>query len=154
MKANRLRATRQVVRARWSAAQLLHSSDLGFIFPFVFMQQPPRRRRAAIAWVPLLRRSETRWQTECQTALNSTTQSALNETSLLWKWRFAQPWICNNSVNEALLSTQGRFVAAQCCCTVAQWRLLLAYQKTPPKKQRVQNGGNNKSQQSKVNTNI
>lgn len=112
-----LRTTQQLVRARWSAAQLLRSSDVSFIFPFVFMQQPPRRCRAAIVWVPLLRRSETRWQTECQTALNSTTQSALNETRLLWKWRFAHAWICNNSVNEALLSIQGRFVAAHCYCS-------------------------------------
>lgn len=118
MKATWLRATRQPVRARWSAAQHLRSSDLGFVFPFVFMQHPPRWCRAAIVWVPLLRRSDTRWQTECQTALNSTTQSALNETCLLWKWLFAHAWICNNSVNEALLSIQGRFVAAHCCCSV------------------------------------
>lgn len=159
MKATWLRATRQPVRAGWSAAQLLRSSHLGVIFPFVFVQQPPRRCRAAIVWVPLLRRSETRWQTECQTALNSTTQSALNETRLLWKWRFAHAWICNNSVNEALLSIQGRFVAAHCCCSVEANTLWIHHDSCysfliKKKNQRVQNGGNNKSQQSKVNANI
>lgn len=157
MKATWLRATRQLVRARWSAAQLLRSSDLGFIVPFVFMQQPPRRCRVAIVWVPLLRRSETRWQTECQTALNSTTQSAPNETPLLWKWRFAHAWICNNSVNEALLSIQGRFVAAHCCCSEETNTLWIRHNSCYSlliKKQRVENGGNNKSQKSKVNTNI
>lgn len=155
MKATWLRATRRLARARWSAAQLLRSSDLAFIVPFVFMQpqqQPPRRCRAAIVWVPLLRRSETRWQTECQAALNSTTQSALNETRLLWKWCFARAWICNKSVSEASLSKQGRFAVAHCCCSVeAQHDSCYS---SLIKKQRVQNGGNNKSQKSKVNTNI